>query len=201
MNTNQRLNPLRNPSAAACLALVALAGSNLAQACSAPKDTGPANTTAAARLVPVSYRFDSPDIVGLWRFEMLSRSTHSNTNPMPDGTLIDFGTTAWHGDGTETMNSGIRNPADNDICQGAWQQVGPNTFELNHLALAWTNGSYTGPTTIRERVTVDRSGKHFSGTFTITAYLATVTAGHEFDQTTPVARITGTLTASRITAD
>ena len=203
---------------AVSLALITLGGSGLAQACAAPKQAPPApHTTSLPGLMPAVYRPDAlsdgfipvhdqggphgDSIVGLWKFEMLSKSTRTNTNPMPDGVVIDFGTAAWHSDGTELMNSGIRNPADNDICQGAWEQVGPSTFALNHFALAWTSGSYTGPVNIRERVTVDPSGRHFTGTFSIVAYLASVTAGHEFDLTTPLVTITGTLTGSRITAD
>jgi hypothetical protein len=140
-------------------------------------------------------------IVGLWKFEMLAKSTSTNTNPMPDGTLIDFGTAAWHSDGTELMNSGARNPVDGDFCQGVWAQVSGSTFILNHYALAWTNGTYTGPANITERVTVDRKGRNFSGTFKLVQYLATVTPGHEFDQSTALVSITGTITGIRVTAN
>ncbi len=205
----------RTPLTAACLAVLALGGSGLAQACNAPKAApNTPNTPSAPGLMAAVYRPDGlpaggfiqvhdrdPSIIGLWKFEMLSKSTRANTNPMPDGTLIDFGTAAWHGDGTELMNSGIRNPADNDICQGAWEQAGPSTFVLNHFALAWTSGSYTGPVNIRERVTVDPSGRHFLGSFTIVAYLASVTQGHEFDQTQTLVSITGSVTGTRVTAD
>ena len=142
-----------------------------------------------------------PAIVGLWRFEMLTKSTRTNTNPMPDGTLFDFGTSAWHSDGTELMNSGSRDPKDGNFCQGVWTQVGPFTFELFHYPLAWTNGAYTGPVVLRARVTVDRSGEHYTGVFSGTAYLASPTAGHEFDETTPLGTITGTIAATRITVD
>lgn len=142
-----------------------------------------------------------PAIVGLWKFEMLTKSTPANTNPMPDGTLFDFGTSAWHSDGTELMNSGARDPKDGNFCQGAWRQVGPLTFELLHYPLAWANGAYTGPVVLRARVTVDRSGEHYTGVFSGTAYLASPTAGHEFDETTPLGTITGTIAATRITVD
>lgn len=142
---------------------------------------------------------DRPTIVGLWKFEMISQSTPAHTNPMPDGTLIDFGTAAWHADGTEFQTSGIRNPADGDVCQGVWQQVDDATFVLNHYALAWTNGTYTGPANIRARVTVDSTGNHYSGVFATVVYLATPVAGHEFDQNTVLASITGTFRATRVT--
>ena len=130
---------------------------------------------------------------------MIAQSTPTHTNPMPDGTLIDFGTAAWHADGTEFQTSGIRNPADGDVCQGVWQQVDDATFVLNHYALAWTNGTYTGPANIRARVTVDSTGNHYSGVFATVVYLATPVAGHEFDQNTVLASITGTFKATRVT--
>jgi hypothetical protein len=140
-------------------------------------------------------------IVGLWKFELLSKSTPNNTNPMPDGTLIDFGTAAWHSDGTELINSGIRNPADGDFCQGVWSRIDDSTFFLNHLALAWMNGSYVGPARITEHVTVGPHGDRYWGNFKIVQYVASITPGHEFDQDTAVATITGTVRATRIKAN
>jgi hypothetical protein len=143
--------------------------------------------------------YREPAIVGLWKFEMLSKSTPTHKNPMPDGTLIDFGTAAWHIDGTELQASGFRNPADGDVCQGVWQQLDEHTFVLNHVALAWTSGSYTGPVNIRARVTVDPSRNRYAGQFSTVVYLASATPGHEFDQTTVLASITGTFDAVRVT--
>jgi hypothetical protein len=152
-------------------------------------------------LLPVHNQGSHDSIVGLWKFEMLAKSTPAHTNPMPDGALIDFGTAAWHDDGTELMNSGARKPADGDFCQGVWQQTGPNEFVLNHYALSYTDGNYTGPANIRERVYVDRSGKRFTGMFVLTQYLATAVPGHEFDQTTALITITGSITGTKVTVD
>jgi hypothetical protein len=160
---------------------------------------GAAPGIAPGDFIQVSDRDSGRTIVGLWKFEMVSKSTSTHTNPMPDGTLIDFGTAAWHADGTELQTSGIRNPSDGDVCQGVWQRVGDGTFVLNHYALAWTNGTYTGPVNIRARVTVDPSGNHYSGMFVTVVYLAAPVAGHEFDQSTVLASITGTFTATRVT--
>jgi hypothetical protein len=152
-----------------------------------------------ARLFAVNYGQDDAAIVGVWKFEMIAQSTAKNKNPMPDGTVVDFGTAAWHGDGTEFQTSGLRNPADGDVCQGVWAQIGPSTFQLNHYALAWTNGVYTGPADIRAIVRVDSGGNHYSGGFQTDVYLASVTAGHEFDETTKLVTITGSFTATRVT--
>jgi hypothetical protein len=157
----------------------------------------PSDTTAG--FVPVSTSDSSPAIVGLWKFEMIAKSTATNRNPMPDGVLVDFGTAAWHADGTEFQTSGSRNPGDGDVCQGVWTQVGPETFRLNHFALAWTNGTYTGPVNIRARVTVAGNRMSYSGPFQTDVYLASETPGHEFDQTTKLVTITGTFTATRVT--
>jgi hypothetical protein len=140
-------------------------------------------------------------IVGLWKFEMLSKSTRTHQNPMPNGTLIDFGTAVWHPDGTEFQTSGIRNPSDGDVCQGVWQKVGNATFALNHYALAWTNGTYTGPVNIRAQVTVAPGGNSYTGTFTTVVYMATAIKGHEFDQNTVLATITGSFDATRVTLE
>jgi len=157
-----------------------------------------ADTTAGA-FIRTDYRYPARTIVGLWKFQMISKSTAAHKNAMPDGTLIDFGTAAWHGDGTEFQTSGIRNPGDGDVCQGVWQRIGDATFVLNHYALAWTDGSYTGPANIRAQVTVSPNGNSYSGWFETKVYLASAVTGHEFDQTTMLADITGSFTATRVT--
>jgi hypothetical protein len=168
-------------------------------ACSMPDPPG----TAPARLTPAVFvKADFEDnavIVGLWQFEMLAKSTAANKNPMPDGTLLDFGITAWHSDGTELMNSGGRNPVDGDFCQGVWTQVGPSTFRLTHMPLAWGGGSYIGPAKLRMVVTVDNTNNHFNGGFVLTQYAASPTQGNEFDESVPVVTLTGTISAKRIT--
>lgn len=164
----------------------------------APAPGGAANADPAG-FIRTDWRGPERAIVGVWKFEMLSKSTATHKNPMPDGTLIDFGTAAWHADGTELQMSGFRNPSDDDVCQGVWQQVGPSKFVLNHFALAWTNGTYTGPADIRATVTVGPGGNRYTGTFTTTVYLAAYEPGHEFDTSTVLAVVTGTFDATRLT--
>ncbi len=209
MNTRARRNLV---PVSACFAAIALAGGAVTHA--GCNFTAPTTPHTGARLLPVRYETASPgewvlvssdseddSIVGLWKFEMLSKSTSTNTNPMPDGSLIDFGTVAWHKDHTELMNSGSRNPADGDFCQGVWRSVGSNKYHLNHLAIAWTGGTYTGPVSIQENVTVAPKGSSYTGNFTLVQYVATMTPGHELDETTVAVTITGQITATRITAD
>jgi hypothetical protein len=140
---------------------------------------------------------ENDSIVGLWKFAFTATS--------PFAGPFDAGYVTWHSDGTELMNSG-RAPTTGDFCMGVWKQIGRSTYKLNHFALAWafdasnpgtgpgTGGAdFVGPANIREQVTVDRSGNSYEGTFTLVQY--------EPDGITVVATITGTVTATRITAD
>ena len=176
-----------------------------------PTYSPPAGGADTARLTPAVYHpgatlgsafvltgdFGAPAIVGLWKVEFIARG---NTNGIPDGALIDFGTAQWHEDGTETMISGGRNPADGDVCMGVWRQVGRSTYSLTHVALAYHAGSYVGPAQILERVNVDPSGDSFVGTFTITQYSATASPGTEFDQSVvvPPTPIRGVIKGARV---
>jgi hypothetical protein len=105
-------------------------------------------------------------IVGLWKSQFIV------TLPSGEKLTVDDGYTTWHADGTELMNSS-RPPQTGSFCMGVWKQIGRATFTLNHWALSWENDgvTFTGPTNIRETVTVDRSGKSYVGTFTLTQYL------------------------------
>jgi hypothetical protein len=138
-------------------------------------------------------------MVGLWKIEFIAKGNTA----IPDGALIDFGTAIWYSDGTETMVSGGRQPATGDVCMGAWKQTGHDSYALNHIALAYEGGVYVGPASIVELVTLDASGNSFSGSFTITQYLATAIPGHEFDENTILAPtpIRGTITGTRVTAN
>jgi hypothetical protein len=133
---------------------------------------------------------DDAIVVGLWKFKFVSKGSKG----IPDGAEIDAGYVTWHADGTELMNSG-RAPKTGSFCMGAWRQTGWHTFKLNHYALSWDEmgASFIGPTNIREQITVDRSGKSYSGTFTLTQY--------SVDETTVLAQVKGIVTATRVTAD
>lgn len=127
-------------------------------------------------------------IVGLWKFEM-----------KVNGAIIDFGTVEWHDDGTEMTISGGRNPADGDTCMGAWQQVGRAKFTLNHIAMAYAGGAYLGVAHFRELVSVDPTGQSYSGSFTVQQFADATT--DPFDESgTPLATVTGTITATRVAA-
>jgi hypothetical protein len=136
---------------------------------SAGKSSTPAPAAPSARFSPAVYlpgdrsaaQFlrvgdwsdgDEP-IVGLWQFQLNGG--------------MDFGTQAWHSDGTELMFSAGRDPAKGDICQGVWRKIGPRTYTLNHIAMGYDQG-FGAPLVrvhIHAIVKVDRSGRTYSGTF------------------------------------
>ena len=159
-------------------------------------------------LVQAAYRpaqfvlVDAPqgaDVVGLWHVVFTQNANFG-------GGLFDDSYAAWHGDGTEIMNSGVHSPAYGNFCMGVWTKSGPSTYTLKHIALDYSMqpvGSTT-PTVIviiREKVTVDRGGNHFTGSFTADIYAPYSLAL----PATPGAHIAqvgaGSVTGDRITAD
>ncbi len=99
-------------------------------------------------------------IVGLWKIEFVDQSKN----------YIDKGYAAWHSDFTEFQNS-ERTPSTGAVCQGVWEKVGRSTYRLNHFALAYGDSfNLTNIIQIREEVTVDKSRRNFTGTFTTKVY-------------------------------
>jgi hypothetical protein len=107
----------------------------------------------------VSTEYDE-GLVGLWQFEL-------NNYPAPD-----WGTQAFHSDGTELMFSGGQNPETGDVCQGVWRQIGRNTYTLNHIAMGWSapGASFGVRVHIHEVIRLNPSGTEFSGTYSLTGY-------------------------------
>lgn len=120
-------------------------------------------------------------IVGMWSFKMVA-----------GGQTVDFGYQQWHSDGTELLTSASRAPATGDFCMGAWRQVAPSRFHLNHYPLVVdNNGVLQARVVLKEDVTVDPSGMNFSGTFTQDVYDASGT-----NKIAPT--VTGEVTAQRV---
>ena len=156
-------------------------------------------------------------IVGLWQFQL-------SGYPAPD-----WGTQAWHGDGTELMFSGGQDPETGDVCQGVWRQIGKDTFTLNHIAMGWNQpgGSFGLRVHLHEIIKLNPAGTEFTGTYTLTGYCeneaiplplaaangscATPNPFFEFDPSKAVSATnpdnvalptgTGTVTATRVIPD
>ena len=204
-------------------AVMSAAGSS-ALACSLynvtmPPAPGTTRMQEGARLIPAVYRSDSngiipvghetsvghSGIVGLWKISMISDGVPPN--PVPQGATVDFGTVQWHDDGTEIMISGGRPPSTGDVCMGVWEQTGPFTYNLKHLALAWVSSDtppsmggpgpspaqFLGPAVIRQVVTLDKSRASYRGTFTLDQYNA--------DETVLLVHVSGTIAGARVTVD
>ncbi len=144
---------------------------------------------------------DAAGIVGTWRFTFVSDGT-SYPAQIPYGAVVDFGTVQWHSDGTEFMISGGRPPSSGDVCMGSWEQTGPSSYKLEHIALAWASSDstppaspavYVGPAIIHEVVTLNHSRNGFEGSFTLDQYAK--------DEVTVLEHISGKVTATRFSVD
>ena len=175
---------------------------------------------ASARFMKADFRqegeyapsfFHAP-IVGLWAFKYTSVGNMA-IYKIPDGAMVDGGTTGWFADGNEITFSGARNPIVGATCIGVWKQTGEHTYELNHVGLSWDPtapsptgpagpgnpgggpGAPGGPAFIKQWVTLSKDGQSYTGYFAINQLMP--------DGKTPVAPqpIKGTITATRITVD
>ena len=135
---------------------------------------------------------DEPSIVGMWRFQLVA----------PNGAVVNFGCAQWHSDGTEIQNSGLHAPITSNFCLGVWKQVGPGTYQLNHFPLAWdvTGQSPANAIQLTEKVKL-ADEDHLTGTFTLKVYVWTSTDSLDVAPSMPVATVTGTITATRVTID
>jgi predicted HD phosphohydrolase len=118
--------------------------------------------------------FFRPGITGLWQFKYISKGNAKTLN-IPDGAPIDGGNTMFFADGNEMTYSGMRDPTTGAVCLGVWKQTGEHSYVLNHIGLSWNPPGNAqglpagpgGPAFIKQFITLDRSGNHYSGTFTI----------------------------------
>jgi hypothetical protein len=146
-------------------------------------DGGSLRTTDYPIFVPAA-------IIGMWRFQLTA----------PNGQVVDQGYAQWHSDGTEIQNSGLHAPITSNFCLGVWSEVGNNSYELNHLPLAWdaTGQSPANAIQLTENVKlVDPN--HMTGTFKLKVYVWSTTDSLDVSPTVPVATVTGYVTATRVT--
>jgi hypothetical protein len=167
-------------SAGSAQAFMRATGTGGAPAISASSGSGPFNTAT---------------IVGMWNIQFISKGNTAHNPSIPDGALLDFGYTQWHGDGTELMNSGGHAANTGNFCMGTFVRTGLFTYVLNHFALSYdpVSGNLTAKVHILEQVTLDPSGNAYSGTLTIDAY--DPKSGTQLDH------VSGTVSATRVTVD
>ena len=132
-------------------------------------------------LMPVN--LTQTNIVGMWSVDFVA-----------GGNQIDFGYQVWHSDHTEFMNSGMRAPATQNFCLGAWKRTGPFNFSLNHYALSYDpSGNLNARVNIKEQVTMSTNGQSYTGPFTIDVYDPNTSA--------LLQHVAGTINGTRITTD
>jgi hypothetical protein len=202
-------------AAAAAFAVVLVAASAGAQCIGAAgwkamaKPAAWSGSNGGARLIRAGQEPVNPfaSIVGMWHVKLVA--TAVSGAPVPVGAEVDAGFQQWHSDGTEMLNSG-RPAANSNFCMGVWEQVGLNTFKLNHFAISYTQGptpdpssgpsnTLQGPTSIVEEVTVSPDGTTFKGTFTIMDYKeSSPTPGSTISW---LDTISGTVTGTRVTVN
>ena len=147
-----------------------------------------------AWLASVADKADDDPIVGMWKVHLQTGAG-----------VFDWGLSQWHSDGTEILNSALREPATENFCLGVWKKTGHNTYQLNHIALSYGSSPPPGDAlvNIREYVTLDHTGNSYQGTFTVDIFprmedfvLLPADPGLVHAHA-----ITGTITATRLTAD
>ncbi|MBZ5720424.1 MAG: hypothetical protein LAO03_08580 [Acidobacteriia bacterium] len=123
----------------------------------------------------------STSIVGLWHVTYTA-----------DGQLFYEAYDQWHSDRTEFENANF-SPIESNVCMGVWKKVGLRTVQLNHVGWNFdSNGNPAGTFTINETNTVSNDGTTYQGTFDYKVYDVNGVLLQE---------VTGTLAATRITAD
>jgi len=151
----------------------------------------PGSTGRLLRISDEGGGFGDASIIGMWRFQLVA----------PNGAVVDDGYAQWHSDGTEIQNSGLHAPITSNFCLGVWQQVGPGLYQLNHFPLGWDPTGQSPANAIQLTETVKLTdNNHMVGKFTIKVYVWTSTDSLDVGPPSmPVATVTGTITATRVT--
>ncbi len=120
-------------------------------------------------------------IVGLWQV----------TYYLEDS-VWDMSFDTWHSDGTENDND-MTPPALSAVCEGVWEQTGPQTYKLHHVGWAWdaSGFGFLGYFILDEVNTFGSDGNSYTGFFTFQVY--------DLDGKPIGASTTGTIGATRIT--
>lgn len=144
---------------------------------------------------------ESAGIVGLWHL-VYTGKTDDNFPPggpyppTPFPFLESFKT--WHADGTEFENAFLP-PTGGNICFGVWKDLGNGSVKLHHIGLMFApDGNVSATFTVDEIDRVASDGKTYSGTFDFKLWPPSFNA---IGIGSPIAEVTGTTAATRITVD
>ena len=112
---------------------------------------------ATVQETAVTQNGEEQTIVGLWDVKFISENQ-----------VVDEGFDQYHADGLEILND-TPPPATGNICLGVWEKTGSRSLKLKHPSWIYdgSNTTVIGRATILERITLDRGGRSFRGTFTI----------------------------------
>jgi hypothetical protein len=99
-------------------------------------------------------------IVGMWTSSLVV-----------DGQVVDFGFEQWTSDGLQVLNDMSPLLAGN-ICYGTWTKTGPYAYKLNHPTFLYDTAGVNviGIGYIRATITLDKSGKSYTGVSTFDSY-------------------------------
>ena len=124
-------------------------------------------------------------LVGLWKVTFYS-----------GGGVLFEGFDQRHSDGTEILNTNESPGAPHGtggVCLGMYKKIGPRTYKSTHPVWIFDgSGNLAATVVIRQKITVDKSGNTYSGSFSLLRY--------DLDGN-PIGRVDGTLTATRITPE
>ena len=133
---------------------------------------------------------DSDSIVGLWHVIFKDSG----------GQFFDEGYDQFHRDGNEIMND-IPNPAFGNVCLGVYarnERGEPRTYKLHHVFWDFdASGNLSGRGVWDSNLTLDHSGNSYTGTWTMKNY----DLSGNLISSGPLAPISGTLKAKRITVE
>jgi hypothetical protein len=137
-------------------------------------------------------------IVGLWHVNFTAETEAGAPifPPVPFAFAESFKT--WHGDGTEFENAFFA-PSGGNICYGVWKDLGDGHVKLHHIGLMFdSTGHLPNIFTDDEKVVVAFNGSTYGGTFDFKLWPPTFEA---VGVGTPIAEVTGSVAATRITVD